>query len=179
MRRKSIDADRIPLRADQGYHVVVESPRGSGNKLKWDPELRAFKWSRPLALGVSYPFDWGFFPHTRAPDGDPLDAFVLTDAPTFPGVVIPCRPVAVLELEQNRKNKPGRERNDRVLVLPVKAPRGDAIRDLKDLSQRLRQEIEAFFLHTTLHSEKHARISGWGDAKAALASIRRAARQAG
>jgi inorganic pyrophosphatase len=169
--------NKIALRTEGGYHVIVETPRGSGNKLKYDPKLRAFMWSRPLVLGLTYPFEWGFFPGTIAPDGDPLDAFVLTDAPTFPGIVIECRPVAVLELEQNVKKQKGRERNDRVLVLPLKAPRHDSIRDLGDVPERVRQEVEQFFLAATFGEDKDAKILGWKGATAARSLIERSARR--
>ena len=157
--------------------MVVETPRGSGNKLKYDPKLRVFLWSRPLATGLAYPFEWGFFPGTRAPDGDPLDAFVLTDAPTYPGIVIECRPVAVLELEQNKKKHKGRERNDRVLMIPLKAPRHDAMRDLGDVPERLREEMEQFFVAATFGENKDPKILGWKGATAARNLIERSARR--
>jgi inorganic pyrophosphatase len=168
---------QIPLRTEGGYHVVIESPRGSGNKIKYDPDLDAFLWSRPLALGLSYPFDWGFFPQTIAPDGDPLDAFVLVDAPTFPGLVIPSRPVAVLELEQNSKKRKRRERNDRVLMVPLKAPRSDGLRDLADLPVRQREEMEQFFVAATFGEGKEAKILGWKGAREAEQLISRCARR--
>jgi len=109
------------LRDDGAVNVVVESPRGSSAKFKYDPPAGVFMLSRPLPYGLVYPHDWGFIPSTHMPDGDPLDAMVLWEGVSYPGVVIPCRLIGVLQVEQNRKSSPGRERNDRVLALPVRA----------------------------------------------------------
>ena len=60
------DFINLPLRNDEGaFKVVVESPRGSVIKMKYEPLLNAFIFKRPLLLGVAYPYDWGFFPSTR------------------------------------------------------------------------------------------------------------------
>jgi inorganic pyrophosphatase len=147
--------------------VVVESPRGSRVKLKYDSELRIFCLSRPLVLGVAYPFDWGFVPGTRAADGDPVDAMVLFDAGSFPGVLIPCRALALLEVEQNAK-KGGRERNDRIIVEPATARRSAT-----PLTPRVRQELEAFFVSVTLFEQKDIKVLGWGSGEEAEALVDR------
>jgi len=151
------------------FHVVVESPRGSVVKLKYSPALGAMSISRPLALGVAYPFDWGFVPSTEGPDHDPIDAAIWWDVATYPGVVIPCRALAVVHLEQNSADGPARIRNDRVLAVPVAARRE------LPLASRVRQEIEQFFIAATALEGKEPRILGWGDADAALELIRSSA----
>ena len=165
----------LPSHAKDGsVHVVVESPRGSQVKLKYEPALGAFTLSRPLVLGLRYPYDWGFVPGTRADDGDPLDAMVLFDLPTYPGLVIPCRPIGVLELTQKRKQGGGRERNDRIIAVPARARRGEALHTVDALRKEEKEELEAFFLHAVLFEDKKVRVLGWKGPKHAAQLIRRA-----
>jgi inorganic pyrophosphatase len=165
------DLLRLPTRDREGnLRAVVEAPRGARVKLKYDPELGAFTLARPLPLGMHYPYDWGFFPSTLADDGDPLDALVVHDARTWPGVVIACRPVAVLQLTQ-RGGGARRTRNDRVIVAPADAPRLD---ELRSLPERLREEIERFFLSSVFFENKGAEVEGWREGAAAEKVLREA-----
>jgi inorganic pyrophosphatase len=158
------------------FRVVVESPRGSTVKLKFDPEIGAMTLSRPLTGGLSYPFDWGFVPGTQAADGDPLDAMLIWDTSTFPCVVVPCRAIGLVQLDQRKKSGRGRERNDRILAVPIKAPRMDHIRTARELPTRQRREIEEFFLQATALTDKEVRVLGWAGRSAALQHIRRSLR---
>jgi inorganic pyrophosphatase len=161
--------DKIPTFAAEGlFHVVVESPRGSSVKLKYDPALGAITLSRPLPTGVVYPHDWGFVPGTKASDGDPVDAMIFSDAATAPGVVVTCRALGVLEVDQKKKTGEGRERNDRIVAVPQSARRFDALQDVFALSARMRDEIAAFFVQATAFEDKDVKILGWkGPAEAA------------
>jgi len=165
----------IPAFADhETFHVVVESPRGSSLKLKYEPRWQAMSVSRPLPLGVTFPFDWGFVPSTMAPDGDPLDALVLWDVPSAPGVVIPCRAIGVLQVEQNKvkDDRSERVRNDRILSMPIEARRERTITSIDALASRVRQELEVFTIAATALEGKDVRIAGWGDAQVALDLVR-------
>ena len=84
---------RLPLRRSRSvFNVVVETPRGSPVKLEYDTKHKVFAYGHPLMLGLAYPYDWGFFPRTQAQDGDPLDALVLHESATYPGVVFGLSP---------------------------------------------------------------------------------------
>lgn len=156
------DLATIAARDSQGaVRVVIESPRGSALKLKYDTGLGVMSVSRPLPLGLAYPYDWGFIPGTRAPDGDPLDALVYWDVQSFPGVVVPCRAIAVIRLEQDSRTN-GRVRNDRILAVPVKHSRGDGILSPDDLPARVKDEVAQFFLSTIFFEPKNPSILGWG-----------------
>lgn len=166
-----IDLAKLPVFSKGRHlHVVVEAPRGSNVKLKLDPELGAFVASRSLVLGTSYPHDWGFVPSTKAADGDPLDAMVLSDAATYPGVVLECRPLAVLKVTQKgRRGK--RERNDRIIAAAVHCARMGRLHELTDIDKRLRDEIEQFFRTAVIFEDKALEIVGWGNQHAAMRAV--------
>jgi len=165
----------IPAFVDaENFHVVIESPRGTSLKLKYDERLQAMGISRPLPIGLVFPFDWGFVPSTRGPDGDPLDAFVMWDVAAFPGVVVVCRAVGVLRIEQNASNFDAskRQRNDRVLGVPVAARRQAEWRRVTDIPERVREECVEFTRAAGALEGKDVAILGWGAAEEALALIR-------
>ena len=170
----SIDKLR-PSEGRDELRIVIESPAGATNKIKWEPKLGLFVVSRPLPLGQAYPHDWGFVPGTRAQDGDPLDALALSEGTTYPGLVIRTRPIGVVLLEQNAE-KGGRERNDRLVAVLSNAPRRE-IEHVKQLPKRVREEIEQFFLSVTFFEAKDATILGWKGPADAWRLVREAARR--
>ncbi len=161
---------RLPVRnRKEDIHLVVETPRGARAKYKYDPALGTFLYSRPLANGVVYPFDWGFIPSTCAPDGDPLDGMLLHDAASPQGVVVPCRTLAVLEVEQEEGGKT--RRNDRLILAPaIAASRGDLV-----LSDTLKRELCQFFSASVFGTEKKLVSMNWNDVRAAFAILDKAA----
>jgi inorganic pyrophosphatase len=164
----------IPTFLDENtFHVVVESPRGSNVKLKYEPRWECMSISRPLTLGLTFPFDWGFVPSTRAADGDPIDTFVVWDVGAFPGVVLPCRSLGVLRLEQNRSNfdRSIRVRNDRILALPTLARRQGELTALNHIPQRIREECVQFTVAAAALEGKDVEVLGWGDASEGMAVL--------
>ena len=163
------DFINLPLcDGDGAFHVVVEAPRGSTVKMKYEPRLNAFMFKRPILLGVAYPYDWGFFPSTVADDGDPLDAMVLFDAPTWPGIVIPCTPIGVVRLKQKDDGEKDEVRNDRVIAVPVEDRR---FKHVHDLAPRVVEELEQFFLTASKMAGKRVTVEGWEGPKAASETI--------
>ena len=147
---------------------MTSSGRSSSPKL-----ARLFTKPRPLTLGLAFPYDWGFVPGTRSADGDPLDAVVIWDTATFPGVVLPCRALGVIHIDQREPGRTSRQRNDRIVALPVKSPRFDRWRSVRDLPLRMRLELEQFFLAVTALEGKDVRVLGWRGRTAALQAIKR------
>ena len=153
---------------------IVETPRGSRAKFKYDPEAKIFALSKELVTGLSYPYDWGFIPSTKAEDGDPLDVLILHDAQTYPGVVLRCRPVGILEVEQKSKGK--KERNDRVFAVPDRSPLETDLKDIRKLPSHARDDLEQFFRATNALENKELKFLGWHGPRRAAKAIRRLAR---
>lgn len=171
------DLLKLPTRNNSGdVYVVVETPRGSAAKLEYDPELRVFSLSKALFLGLTYPYDWGFIPSTKGEDGDPIDALVLHDAATAPGLVLKCKIIGVLEVLQSEKGKKG-IRNDRLIAVPRDSHREKADKDARDLPKQMRQEIEKFFVATDELEAKVLKFLGWKGPKVGEQLIDRAAKQ--
>jgi len=146
--------------------VVVEAPRGCSLKLEYDPKIELFTVSRSLPLGMVYPFDWGFIPGTRADDGDPVDAMAIHPSSSFPGMVLPCRLLGMIEIEQ-RDDGGKKQTNNRLITTPAWHEPLKELKDARDLPKGVRQEFEQFFVAVTAFTDKEVRVRGWaGRAKA-------------
>jgi inorganic pyrophosphatase len=123
--------------------VVIETPKGSRNKYAFDSELGIFKLKKVLPAGMSFPYDFGFVPSTLADDGDPIDVLVLMDEPAFPGCVLSCRLIGVIEGEAIEDD--ATVRNDRLIGIETNTHSFASIRTINDLGDRFLKELETFF----------------------------------
>ncbi|MCL9666270.1 inorganic diphosphatase [Curtobacterium albidum] len=141
------------------YDVVVEIPKGSRNKYEVDHETGRVYLDRVLFTSFVYPTDYGFFEKTLADDGDPVDALLLLEFPTFPGVGVKVRPVGVFKMSDEAGN------DEKVLVVPAKDPRWAHIQDISDVPEQTKAEIAHFFeRYKDLEPNKWVKAEGWGDA---------------
>jgi len=138
------------------FQVVIETPKGSRNKFALDPKQHIFELKKVLPAGMTFPYDFGFVPSTKAEDGDPIDVLVLMDEPAFPGCVLKCRPIGVIEGEQGDKKK--KVRNDRILAVEQGAHSWADIRTVDDLGDKFCRELEEFFVNYHKLTGKHYRI---------------------
>lgn len=150
---------KLPTWADEkNVYAVIETPRGSTCKLEFDPELKVFTLAKTLMVGLTYPYDWGFIPSTQAEDGDPLDVIIIHVSETYPGVVLRCRPIGILEILQKRKGK--EEHNDRIFAVPERSPLESNLEDIRDLPSRAVEELEQFFRATNALEDKELEFLG-------------------
>jgi len=173
------DFNALPALAEDGpsgdlVHVVIETPQHARAKFKYDLTLRCFVLSRQLAGGLSYPYAFGFVPSTLAADGDPLDAMVISNVASFAGLVLRCRPIGVLQVEQTEKGKT--VRNDRVFMVPHDAPQEEGTSEGERLlaARKWRAELEAFFVASIQGTGKQVKFVGWRGAATARRTIKAA-----
>jgi inorganic pyrophosphatase len=136
--------------------VIIETPKGSRNKYAFDVEQRIFQLKKVLPAGMTFPYDFGFVPSTVAEDGDPVDVLVLMDEPAFPGCLLRCRVVGIIEGEQGKKKEC--ERNDRVVGVEEDNHSYAHVKHVKDLGKTFVKELEEFFVNYHDLSGKEYRI---------------------
>jgi len=142
--------------------VVIEIPQGSRNKYEVDHDTGRIRLDRMLFTSTCYPLDYGFIDDTLAEDGDPLDALVMLDEPTFPGCLVLARPVGVFWMQDEHGP------DAKILTVPARDPRYAATRDLADVPQYLAAEIGHFFdIYKELEPGKSTDVRGWQDRAAA------------
>lgn len=139
----------------QEINVVVEIPKGSRNKYEYDENNHIFKLDRVLLSSIQFPGDYGFIPQTLGEDSDPLDALVLVNFPTFPGMLLTARPIGVLKMQD------GGEGDDKILCVPATDPRMKDIVDVKDLHSTVREEVAHFFEVYKQLERKKIVLGGW------------------
>jgi Inorganic pyrophosphatase len=137
--------DLEPIDEETGtLNVIIDTPKGSRNKFKFDERLEIFKLGGALPLGAVFPFDFGYIPSTRAEDGDPLDVLILMDEPAFTGCLVQAKLIGVIEAEQTEAGET--TRNDRLIAVAAESRNHSHIRFLGDLNSNLVHEIERFFV---------------------------------
>ncbi len=144
------------------FDVVIEIPKGQRNKYEMDHETGRIRLDRMLFTSTRYPADYGFVEHTLAADGDPLDALVLLDEPTFPGCLIRCRAIGMFRMRDEKG------RDDKVLCVAATDPRAAHLLDISDVSEFDRLEIQHFFeVYKALEPGKEVETAQWVGRQAA------------
>ena len=162
-----MNIDLIPAGADPPHslNVIIEVPVGGEPvKYEFDKTSGALFVDRILHTPMRYPANYGFIPHTLSPDGDPLDALVVSRSPFIPGSVVRARPIGVLFLEDEAGG------DEKLLTVPVDTtfPYYSDVAERADLPSIVMQQIEHFFTHyKDLEARKWVRVGHWDEAEAA------------
>jgi inorganic pyrophosphatase len=155
--------------SDTPLICIIEIPKGGRNKYEYDEELGGIKFDRLLASAATYPADYGYLRDTLGQDGDPLDALVCLHEPTFPGCLIPVKPLGMFKMRDEKGV------DDKIICVPLNDPYWNENDELDDLPILLRHEIEQFFsIYKDLEGEQ-VEIDGWrsrGEAATEIAIAR-------
>ena len=148
------------------FNVTVEIPKGTRNKYEVDHESGRIKLDRTLFTATRYPADYGFIDNTLGEDGDPLDALVLIDEPTFPGCLIRCRAIGMFHMRDEQGG------DDKIMCIPAADPRLAHLHELEDISEFYRLEIQHFFeTYKDLEPGKSVEGAHWAGRKESEAEI--------
>ncbi|MES2328849.1 MAG: inorganic diphosphatase [Bacteroidota bacterium] len=139
--------------------IIIESPKGSAQKYTYDADSNSLQLKKILPAGMVFPYDFGLIPGTLGEDGDPLDALLLNEYPTFPGCRVECRLIGALRAFQAEgRNK--KIRNDRFLFVNDDSPVFSQLHTITDIPSRLLTEIEWFFIQHHQQERKTFTITG-------------------
>lgn len=155
-------------------NVVIDIPARSQNKYEYQEKDGYFLLDRVLHSPMFYPLEYGFIPRTHSGDGDSLDVLVMTSVPTFPGCMIPCRPIGVLLMQ----DEAGIDNKIIAAPIPKVDPRFKEIKDIQDVPEHIRKEIELFFAdYKKLEpggKYEHVKVKGFLGAEEAKKIIKKA-----
>lgn len=149
------------------FDVTIEIPAGSRNKYEVDHKSGRIRLDRLLFTSTRYPHDYGFIDNTLGQDGDPLDALVILQEPTFPGCVINSRAIGMYRMSDEAGG------DDKVLCVPSNDPRLEHLRDIFHVPEFDRLEIQHFFaVYKDLEPGKSVEGATWVGRTEAESEIR-------
>jgi inorganic pyrophosphatase len=144
----------------ENFNVIIEIPMNADPiKYEVDKETGAIFVDRFMGTAMHYPCNYGYIPRTIAGDGDPVDVLVVTPFPLIPGVVVSCRAIGVLQMED--------EGGEDAKLLAVPEDRILSIythwQKIEDINPLRRNQIQHFFEHyKDLEPGKWVKVRGWG-----------------
>jgi len=156
-----MNLDRVPAGKDipNDCNVIIEIPmRGEAIKYEVDKETGAVFVDRFMSTSMHYPCNYGYIPNTLSDDGDPSDVLVLSPVPLITGVVVRCRPIGMLKMDDEAGG------DAKILAVPIDQLSSlyRAIETPRDLPELTTRQIAHFFEHyKDLEPGKWVRVSNW------------------
>ena len=153
----------------ENFNVIIEIPANSTPvKYEVDKETGLLSVDRFMPTAMHYPCNYGYVPSTLAEDGDPVDVLVMTPFAIQPGVLIVCRALGLLKMEDEAGM------DSKILAVPIEkvCVQYSHIKSLDDISEIFKSSIKHFFEHyKELESGKWVKVNGWEDKQAAHAEL--------
>src|SRR3954470_1906821 len=146
-------------KAPQEFNVIIEIPMNADPiKYEVDKESGALFVDRFMTTAMHYPCNYGYVPKTLSDDGDPVDVLVITPFPLTPGVVVTCRAIGVLKMDDEAGG------DSKLLAVPI-----DKILSIyrhwqkpEDMNELRLHQIQHFFEHyKDLEPGKWVKVEGW------------------
>lgn len=154
-------------------NVIIETPKGSSEKYKYDENFRLFRLENTLPAGLVFPFDFGFIHGTKGDDGEPLDVLVISEFKSFPGCLMDCRIIGCIEGDQSQVAT--KYRSDRFLAVPEQSSVFENVISIEDVPSTLLSEIESFFINYMHGEGKELHLLGNLNASQAISLLTRLA----
>ncbi|RZI80679.1 MAG: inorganic diphosphatase [Rubrivivax sp.] len=156
-------------KAPDAFNVIIEIPANADPiKYEVDHETGAVFVDRFMGTSMHYPCNYGYVPQTLADDGDPVDVLVVTPFPLIPGVVVACRPLGILKMDDEAGG------DSKLVAVPTEKilPMYAKIKTLEDLPELLLKQIQHFFEHyKDLEPGKWVKVVGWAGIEDAKAEV--------
>jgi len=159
------------VKKTNNINAVIETPKGCAAKYNFDKETQLFKLKKILPEGLAFPFHFGFIPFTLAEDGDPIDVLVLMNEPSWPGCIIECKVLGILEAEETQNKTT--VKNNRIVAAAIESPVFKNNKNINSLSKDLTNGIINFFISYTRLEEKDFNITGKSGPSIALHVIKK------
>ncbi len=153
--------DRVSTGRDvpNDINVIIEIPMNADPvKYEVDKETGAVFVDRFMSTAMHYPCNYGYIPHTLSGDGDPVDVLVLSPVPIITGVVVRCRPIGMLKMEDEAGD------DTKLLAVPIDklSPLYRHMATIRDVPEITRAQIQHFFEHyKDLEPGKWVKVTGW------------------
>lgn len=156
--------------APETVNLIIEIRKGERNKYELDKASGMLVLDRVNATMLGYPTDYGYVPDTLCEDGDPLDGLLVIDESVPHGVVVPARPIGVLNMVDDG------EGDEKVIFVAADDVTKAHIKELSDLGPEFPKIIEHFYSHYKDWKKdwtgSPVNFNGWGDAAVAKEIIK-------
>jgi inorganic pyrophosphatase len=156
-------------RAPEEFNVIIEIPMNADPiKYEVDEESGALFVDRFMTVAMHYPCNYGYIPQSLADDGDPVDVLVITPVPLIPGVVVACRPLGILKMQDEAGG------DSKLLAVPTTKilPLYSGWKTIADLNPARLATIQHFFEHyKDLEAGKWVKVVGWEGVESAMTEV--------